>query len=127
MNFETIFDVFTSCLYHTTTILLHRPDVADESCMTTSSSASECLDICVSSASAIRLICDLFRRSFGSGHCTMALSYSLYTAASTFLMQIQRQDDFTLGRLEELQNCVLTLQEISAVNPGKLFHMIQPI
>ena len=50
----------------------------------------------------------------------MALSYSLYTAASTFLVQAQSSHYFDFNCLPELQYCVRALQEVSTVNLGTL-------
>jgi hypothetical protein len=73
---------------------------------------------CISSATAIIAIFDLFRRTFGEGYCVLSLSYSIYTAASIFLLQIQAstyQDDQTLRRL---QFCIGVLERVKIFNPG---------
>ena len=73
---------------------------------------------CISSAVAIITIFDLFRRTFGEGYCILSLSYSVYTAASIFLLQIQAstyQDDQTLRRL---QFCTGVLERVKIFNPG---------
>ena len=73
---------------------------------------------CISSATAIITIFDLFRRTFGEGYCVLSLSYSVYTAASIFLLQIQAstyQDDQTLRRL---QFCTEALERVKIFNPG---------
>jgi hypothetical protein len=73
---------------------------------------------CISSATAIITIFDLFRRAFGEGYCVLSLSYSVYTAASVFLLQIQAstyQDDQTLRRL---QFCTGVLERVKIFNPG---------
>lgn len=73
---------------------------------------------CISSATAIITIFDLFRRTFGEDYCVLSLSYSVYTAASIFLLQIQAstyQDDQTLRRL---QFCTGVLERVKIFNPG---------
>jgi hypothetical protein len=73
---------------------------------------------CISSATAIITIFDLFRRTFGEGYCVLSLSYSVYTAASIFLLQIQAstyRDDQTLRRL---QFCTGVLERVKIFNPG---------
>ena len=73
---------------------------------------------CISSATAIITIFDLFRRTFGEDYCVLSLSYSVYTAASIFLLQIQAsayQDDQTLRRL---QFCTGVLERVKVFNPG---------
>jgi hypothetical protein len=73
---------------------------------------------CISSATAIITIFDLFRRTFGEDYCVLSLSYSVYTAASIFLLQIQAstyRDDQTLRRL---QFCTGVLERVKIFNPG---------
>jgi hypothetical protein len=73
---------------------------------------------CISSATAIITIFDLFRRTFGESYCVLSLSYSVYTAASIFLLQIQAstyQDDQTLRRL---QFCTGVLERVKIFNPS---------
>jgi hypothetical protein len=73
---------------------------------------------CISSATTIVAIFDLFCRTFGEGYCVLSLSYSIYTAASIFLLQIQAstyQDEQTL-RL--LQFCIEVLGRVKLFNPG---------
>ena len=73
---------------------------------------------CISSATAIITIFDLFRRTFGEGYCVLSLSYSVYTAASIFLLQLQAstyQDDQTLRRMKF---CTGVLERVKIFNPG---------
>lgn len=79
---------------------------------------------CISSATAIITIFDLFRRTFGEGYCVLSLSYSVYTAASIFLLQIQAstyQDDQALRRL---QFCTGVLERVKIFNPGTELYSI---
>jgi hypothetical protein len=83
----------------------HRPDL------------SHLLE-CITSATSIIAIFDLFCRTFGESYCILSLSYSVYTAASIFLLQIQAarsQDDQTLKRL---QFCMQALERVKAFTPG---------
>ena len=73
---------------------------------------------CVTGATTILAIFDLFCRSFGMGQCDLSLSYSVYIAASIFLLQVQSnvEDAQALRRLEY---CVRNLAQIKQINPGE--------
>ncbi|KAL2071784.1 hypothetical protein VTL71DRAFT_13019 [Oculimacula yallundae] len=113
--------VTLNCLYHTFKILLYRPILFQR--RSTPSSAQQRPDPhhlveCLSSATSIIAIFDLFCRTFGDEYCILALSYSVYTAASIFLLQIQAvgpglQDGITMKRMEF---CVKALKRVSEIN-----------
>jgi hypothetical protein len=70
----------------------------------------------VNSANAIISIFDLFCRTFGIGYCVLSLSYSVYTATSIFLLQMQTSiDDGQAHR--RLEYCVRMLDQIRHINP----------
>lgn len=113
--------VTLNALYHTFKILLYRPMLSRRS------RADDEDDIergqaylveCVTGATTILAIFDLFCRSFGIGQCDLSLSYSVYIAASIFLLQVQSnvEDAQAVRRLEY---CVRTLTQIKRVNPGE--------
>ncbi|KAH6695155.1 fungal-specific transcription factor domain-containing protein, partial [Plectosphaerella plurivora] len=111
--------VTLNALYHTFKILLYRPMLSNRS------RADDEDDIergqaylveCVTGATTILAIFDLFCRSFGIGQCDLSLSYSVYIASSIFLLQVQSnvEDAQAIRRLEY---CVRTLTQIKRVNP----------
>jgi hypothetical protein len=109
----------SSCLYLTLKILLYRPMLFRRLSGQHRPDPSHLVE-CISSATAIITIFDLFSRTFGESYCVLALSYSVYTAASIFLLQIQasaEQDDLTLRRL---QYCTQVLDRVKSFNPGIL-------
>lgn len=80
---------------------------------------------CLASATAITAIFDLFCRTFGYGRVVLSLAYSLYTAASIFLLQIQAtsskdgkeketKDENTIQRM---QFCVQGLHRVQDASP----------
>ncbi|KAL5335041.1 fungal-specific transcription factor domain-containing protein [Aspergillus crustosus] len=112
--------VTLNCLYHVFKILLYRPMLFQRN--TTDDTRSRAhphhLVQCISSATSIITIYDLFCRSFGYVYTVLSISYSLYTAASIFLLQIQaasRQDIHTQA-LTRLQYCIGALDRLSALN-----------
>ena len=107
-----------SCLYLTFKILLHRPMLFRRLSGHHRPDPRHLLE-CISSATAIITIFDLFRRTFGEAYCVLSLSYGVYTAASIFLLQVQAstfQDDQTLKRL---QFCIGVLERVKSFNSGK--------
>ena len=78
----------------------------------------ENFEICLFSATALYAIFDLFVRSFGYGHCVMSLSYSLYLAASIFLLRVQNSARIDMQGLSDLYRCMQALQQVSTVNTG---------
>ncbi|KAH6645084.1 fungal-specific transcription factor domain-containing protein [Truncatella angustata] len=97
-------------LYHALKILLHRRmlpfrgKTVDEE----SSAMPHHLQECVTSATSIIAAFDLFCKTFGIGHCVLSQLYSVYIAATIFLLQIQAtpHDSQALGRLEFCLNAL---------------------
>ncbi|KAK0109350.1 hypothetical protein ONS96_003168 [Cadophora gregata f. sp. sojae] len=113
--------VTLNCLYHTFKILLYRPMLFQRS----SNIAQQRPDPnhlveCISSATSIVAIFDLFCRTFGDDYCILSLSYSVYIAASIFLLQVQATsgpvvgEDMTFRRLEF---CIMALERVGRINP----------
>lgn len=75
---------------------------------------------CITSASSIISIFDLFCRTFGIRYCVLSLSYSVYIATSIFLLQVQSNPDDSQA-LRRLEYCVRTLAQVQRINPGKSY------
>lgn len=83
---------------------------------------------CVSSATSIIAVFDLFCKSFGIYRSVLSLSYSVYIASSIFLLQVQAAAG-TSGRLTEEQQqqqqpalrkldfCIRALSRLKDINP----------
>lgn len=82
----------------------------------TAPSASYLLE-CVNSATSTIIVFDLFRRTFGYRSCVLSLSYSVYIAASIFLLQVQANVNDTLS-LQRLRFCIFALDRLKSVNQG---------
>ena len=82
-------------------------------------SSTEAMGVCLESSSTICVILNLFFRSFGNGHCTMALSYSIYTAALIFLLRLESAVPIEGAGQKGLEYCIQALQGISSVHAGK--------
>ncbi|KFY97135.1 hypothetical protein V498_02238 [Pseudogymnoascus sp. VKM F-4517 (FW-2822)] len=109
--------VTLNCLYHTFTILLYRPMLFQRSEVTDQKPDPNHLVECISSATSIIAIFDLFCKTFGDSYCILSLSYSVYTAASIFLLQIQAgmsRDEQTLARLKF---SIYSLERVKSTNP----------
>ena len=74
----------------------------------------------MSSATSIVSLYDLYRRTFGDGHVVLSLAYSVYTAASIFLLEIQALKCAVPSTLDKLRHCISALERVKASNPGKL-------
>lgn len=72
----------------------------------------------MSSATSIVALFDLYKRAFGDGHVVLSLAYSVYTAASIFLLEVQALGHAMSGTLERLAFCVGTLDRLSVTSPG---------
>lgn len=84
---------------------------------------------CVSSATSIIAIFDLFCKSFGIYRSVLSLSYSVYIASSIFLLQVQAAAGMTGGTLTEeeqqqqqpalrkLDFCIRALSRLKDINP----------
>jgi len=73
---------------------------------------------CMSSATSIIALFDLYKRTFGDGHVVLSLAYSVYTAASIFLLEIQALGHVAPSTLERLSFCVGALDRLRVTNPG---------
>lgn len=73
---------------------------------------------CLSSATSIISLYDLFRRTFGDSHVVLSLAYSLYTASSIFLLEIQALKYASASTLEKLRYCIIALERVRSANPG---------
>lgn len=116
-----------SCLYHTFNILLHRPMLSHVRSSADNNRAKHLLE-CVSSATSIIAIFDLFCRSFGIYRSVLSLSYSVYIASSIFLLQVQaaagatgiltdEQQQQQQPALRKLDFCIRALNRLKDVNP----------
>lgn len=72
---------------------------------------------CTSSANAIINIFDLYTRTFGMGFVMTALIYSLYAAASIFLLQIQAANQNPSGSTSRLKYCINALESVKSSAP----------
>jgi hypothetical protein len=110
-----------SCLYHTINILLNRAQLklSREPELAAAIAEHNPLIQCVSSATSIVALFDLYRHAFGEGHVVLALAYSVYTAASIFLLEVQALGHAAPSTFERLALCVDTLQRLQETSPGK--------
>ena len=108
-----------SCLYNTFRILLYRPMLSRRFFHPSGVSQPNPNHLveCVSSATSIIMIFNLFCKTFGETHCVLSLSYSVYIAASIFLLQIQAAPDDRQA-LRRLGFCLHALERVKTVNPG---------
>ncbi|KAI9036572.1 putative C6 transcription factor [Aspergillus affinis] len=107
--------VILNCLYHTINILLHRPILCSKT--NRESYDKSHLVQCITSATSILSLFDLYRRTFGDSHVVLSLSYSVYTAASIFLLEIQALKYAAPGTLEKIKFCIFALERVKASNP----------
>ncbi|KAJ4329166.1 hypothetical protein N0V84_000291 [Fusarium piperis] len=110
--------VTMNALYHTFRILLFRPMLSwqvhpgDDGPHPMQNHLVEC----VTSATAIIAIFDLFCRTFTINHCVLSLSYSVYIAATIFLLQVQATPEDQQA-IRKLNFCIHALHQIKFVNP----------
>ncbi|KAI5467521.1 fungal-specific transcription factor domain-containing protein [Mariannaea sp. PMI_226] len=110
--------VTMNALYHTFRILLFRPMLSrqvhpeEEGPHPMQNHLVEC----VTSATSIIAIFDLFCRTFTINHCVLSLSYSVYIAATIFLLQVQASPDDQQA-LRKLGFCIQALHQAKFVNP----------
>ncbi|KAI8691646.1 hypothetical protein NCS56_00157700 [Fusarium sp. Ph1] len=110
--------VTMNALYHTFRILLFRPMLSwqvhpgDDGPHPMQNHLIEC----VTSATAIIAIFDLFCRTFTINHCVLSLSYSVYIAATIFLLQVQATPEDQQA-VRKLNFCIHALHQIKFVNP----------
>lgn len=109
-----------SCLYHTINILLNRAMLKlGESRITYSPTEHNPLIQCISSATSIIALFDLYTSNFGYGHVVLSLAYSVYTAASIFLLEVQAMGHGTPGTLDRLAFCIEGLKLVQTTTPGQ--------
>ncbi|OAQ61325.1 C6 transcription factor [Purpureocillium lilacinum] len=110
--------VTMNCLYHTFKILLYRPMLTGRGQGTDESSAQVkgYLVACVTSATAIITIFDLFCRTFTMNYCVLSLAYSVYIAASIFLLQVQATPDAQQA-MAKLSYCIQCLDQVKNFSP----------
>lgn len=108
--------VTMNCLFQTFKILLYRPMLTRRNLEDNVASHKRYLVECVTSATAIIAIFDLFCRTFTMNYCVLSLAYSLYIASSIFLLQIQAAPDDAqaLGRLNY---CIQALKQVKTFSP----------
>lgn len=109
----------SSCLYHTINILLHRPILCSRALLKTRQEAYDKSHLvqCMASATTILSLFDLYRRTFGDNHVVLSLAYSIYTAASIFLLEIQALKYAAPGTLDKLKFCIFALERVKISNP----------
>lgn len=74
---------------------------------------------CVTAATSIIAIFDLFCRTFSMNYCVLSLAYSVYIAASIFLLQVQAAPDDEQA-LRRLDYCIKSLEQVKIMSPGKM-------
>ncbi|THV76861.1 hypothetical protein D6D28_00798 [Aureobasidium pullulans] len=113
--------VTLNCLYHTVNILLHRTLLR----LSSSNRAPSDINIdqnpliqCISSAASIIALFGLFVRTFGDGHVVLSLAYSLYTATSILLLELQANPrNPQRYTMERLSYCLSALERVKKTNP----------
>ncbi|KAH8726071.1 fungal-specific transcription factor domain-containing protein [Phaeosphaeriaceae sp. PMI808] len=120
--------VTLNCLYHTINILLNRAKLklSREPELATSIAEHNPLIQCISSATSIIALFDLYSRTFGEGHVVLSLAYSVYMAASIFLLEVQAVGHAAPSTLQRLHLCVRTLDRLRHTSPviGTAFGLI---
>lgn len=111
-----------SCLYYTFKVLLYRPMLFYRSSVHGDHQRPDPHHLleCISSATSIIAIFDLFCQTFGDEYCILSLSYSVYTAASIFLLQVQAEKTHDSQAMARLKFCTFALERLKASNPGDL-------
>ncbi|KAI7526054.1 hypothetical protein KC331_g17182 [Hortaea werneckii] len=111
--------VTLNCLYHSIRILLHRPILTsfNRNVDMEGSEKATHLRQCLESATAVLSIYDLFVRSFGDGHVVLSQAYTIYTAASIFLLQVQATKDLHSSAMDHLKFCIDALERIKHTSP----------
>jgi hypothetical protein len=107
-----------SCLYLTFRILLFRPMLSRWAPSEAEGSRPphHYLVECVASATATIAIFDLFRRTFGMDYCVLSQSYSVYIAASVFLLQVQASPNDQQA-MRRLNYCIQVLDHVKNFSP----------
>ncbi|KAL4949010.1 fungal-specific transcription factor domain-containing protein [Aspergillus filifer] len=107
--------VTLNCVYHTINILIHRPALCSK--WTREAYDESHLVHCMTSATAILSIYGMYRRTFGDSHVVLSMAYSVYTAASIFLLEIQALKHAAPGTLDKLKMCIFALQQVTVSSP----------
>ncbi|KAL4934516.1 putative C6 transcription factor [Aspergillus undulatus] len=107
--------VTLNCLYHTINILIHRPALCSK--WSREAYDESHLVHCMTSATAILSIYGMYRRTFGDSHVVLSIAYSVYTAASIFLLEIQALKSAAPATLEKLRICIFALQQVTISSP----------
>lgn len=87
----------------------------------------------MASATTILSLFDLYRRTFGDNHVVLSLAYSVYTAASIFLLEIQALKYAAPGTLDKLKFCIFALERVKVSNPvittalNLIYHELQKL
>ena len=110
--------VTLNCLFHTFKILLYRPMLfASKTSPRITAPNTSHLKECIKSATSIVAIYDLFCRTFSNRRVVLALAYSLYTAASIFLLQIQASTTPDERALKRMMFCTSALENVKSSTP----------
>lgn len=111
-----------SCLYHTFKILLYRPMLTRRRNMPEDepTPVHSYLVHCVTSATSIIAIFNLFVRNFSTDFCVLSLSYTLYIAATIYLLQVQAFPDDQQA-LQRLDFCIRNLNEVKKYCPSTFY------
>ncbi|KAL4880947.1 fungal-specific transcription factor domain-containing protein [Aspergillus karnatakaensis] len=107
--------VTLNCVYHTINILTHRPVLCSK--WSRESYDKSHLVHCMTSATAILSILGMYRRTFGDSHIVLSIAYSVYTAASIFLLEIQALKYAAQGTLDKLNVCIFVLERVRISSP----------
>ncbi|KAH6693544.1 fungal-specific transcription factor [Plectosphaerella plurivora] len=110
--------VTLNILYHTFKILLYRPMLSHSATISEGNlqPMQGYLIECITSATSIISIFDLFCRTFGIRYCVLSISYSVYIATSIFLLQVQSNPEDSQA-MRRLEYCVRTLAQVQRINP----------
>ncbi|KAL1963916.1 hypothetical protein VTN77DRAFT_7722 [Rasamsonia byssochlamydoides] len=109
--------VTLNSLYHTINILLHRPILCGRPLASKERQDTNHLIQCMTSATSIIALFDLYRRTFGDSHVVLSLAYSVYTAASIFLLEIQALKYAAPATLDKVKFCIIALERVKTANP----------
>ncbi|OJJ45729.1 hypothetical protein ASPZODRAFT_68933 [Penicilliopsis zonata CBS 506.65] len=111
--------VLLNCLYHTINILLHRPILCSHKLYQSRKNDWDKTHLvqCMASATTILSLYDLYCRTFGDSHVVLSLAYSVYTAASIFLLEIHALKFAATGTLDKLKFCIIALERVKPANP----------
>ncbi|EJP65812.1 fungal specific transcription factor [Beauveria bassiana ARSEF 2860] len=111
--------LFTSnCIFHTYKILLYRPMLTRQYVTDFDGQLpwNTYLINCVTSATATIAIFDLFARTYSIKYCALSISYSMYIAASVFLLQVQAMPSDSQA-MRRLDYCLHMLHRVMVFNP----------